>query len=123
MKQLQPYVPAAQAVYARIKVKAVKEGALYTKYEHELKSMTEGFGSFIINVTVAVAGADDINAVAALAEQMKTLKVKLEGLTTNTDHHLGGANGNQHQVFQHLRGDGTKLFGRNVLLQDITFKI
>ena len=83
MEQLQPYVPALQTVYARIKVKAVDEGALYTKYEHELKTMIEGLDSFIINGTIAVAEADDINADASHDEQMMTLKVMLEGLTTN----------------------------------------
>ena len=93
MKQLQPNAPALQAVYDRIKVKAVNEGALYTKYERELKTMVEGLDSFIINGTVAVAEADAIKADAADDEPMKTLKVKLVGMTTNAEHHLGGAKG------------------------------
>ena len=93
MKQLQPYVPALQGIYARIKVKAVKEGALYSKYETELKTMMDALDLFIINCTIAVAEADEIKADAADDEPMKALKVKLEGMTATAEHHAGGAKG------------------------------
>ena len=93
LKRLQPNAPALQAVYARIKVKAVKEGALYSKYEKELKTMIDPLDLFIINCTIAVAEADEIKPDAADDEPMKVLKVKLEGLTSTAEHHLGGAKG------------------------------
>ena len=93
MKQLQPYAPTLQTIYARIKVKAVKEGALYGKYEIELKSMIEALDTFCVNCTIAVAEAEELKADDPEDEPLNATKLKLEAMTTTAEHHLGGAKG------------------------------
>ena len=60
VKQLQPYQPQLQSLYGRIKVKAGKEGALYKKYEDELKLMVTKLDEFVMDCTVKIFEAEDI---------------------------------------------------------------
>ncbi len=84
-------IPSLQQLWGEIKVKAKKEGALYEKYEGELKEMVTRLDEFICECTVQVCEAEEMDKDASDDAPMKKMKMFLEGFTTNAEHHLGGA--------------------------------
>ena len=93
LKQLQPMAPHMQNVYAKIKVKAEKEGALYAKYTQELTEMIGKLDNFLLQCSIGICEADEISSDSPDDEDMEALKNKLEAMVSNAEHHLAGVKG------------------------------
>ena len=93
LKQLQPMATQMQGIYAKIKVKAAKEGALYAKYATELQEMTGKLDEFLMQCSIGICEADEVASDDPDDEGMKTLKSKLEALVSCAEHHLAGVKG------------------------------
>ncbi len=89
-KQLQQYPQALQMLRAKMKVKGEKEG-VYKKYEEELKQMTEGLDSFLLQCSICIAEAEATPQDDPDDMICKKKIVSLKALCGCTEHHLGGA--------------------------------
>lgn len=90
VKQLAPYPAQLASLKARMAVKGSKE-PLYQKYVREISTMVSGLNEFLERCEMAIAQVEAVATDTADDKECEEHRMRLEGLCTTGEHHLGGA--------------------------------